>query len=108
MVLDNRVVAPCFFKPPSPRPFDYDLHDTAYQLISAKSLQVRLARAPRSKEGAKPTGIPTNTTHQRAHVTIRGGWGEAASGRPWGGGVSVDGAKRVRKGFGVGRGGAVG
>ena len=52
IVLDNRAAARCVSKPPSPQPFDYVLHDVAYQLISAKSLQVRRARGHRDPRKA--------------------------------------------------------
>ena len=52
IVLDNRAAARCVSKPPNPQSSDYDLHDTAYQLISTKSLQVRWARGHRDPKKA--------------------------------------------------------
>ena len=51
-MLDNRAAVRCVSKPPSPQSSDYGLHDAAYQLISAKSLQVRWARGHRDPKKA--------------------------------------------------------
>ena len=44
IVLDSRAAARCVSKPPNLQSSKYDLHNTAYQLVSTKSLQVHWAR----------------------------------------------------------------
>ena len=50
IVLDNKAATRCVSKPPSLQSSNYALHDTAYQFISSKSLQVRCARGHRDPE----------------------------------------------------------